>query len=630
MVKYYCEAVLNKLKQQSDILRDLPITIELTRMVANASVSAAENKIKINPNYIHERSSAAPTISHELAHIVYYRLYGFLSNKEDEIFADVYGMILCKRAGCSVAEVRDDWNDELRKREYPNDDAHPENKIRYYILKRAMAYLDDLPNVEIKNPKIPERNGFEESPFDVSLRRQRIKQKHHFNEDGTRSEQPNTTDVLNPDLTANQFKREILMSNLLGLAQESLYSVGTRVLGEKSLAEDYPVLEKVHNTLTQAAFEDADPWLLKKIIPPYEEKIMTQLENIRQTQDAPAFGECVEQFLWHKNRFMSAQHRKQLQKWYIENLLKQCGCDDGSERFTANLNNALNKLNHRLHNADVLPLLRDIKNALKVQDRNIPLLQTFARDNEQETKQIRSETLITECLLNSEQALKTVQYLSDAKKEPFCYEKFYGNYWYNDYTRRDEPLIEKSLINEETLREICEDMMTVSPRKRAEIFCLLMENISPKNNMHKLELFVNKTTEKDSLYKTLVEEYIKTYEPDQQPYVIASLVSKKNRNRDYSYEDYFKTILQNSGIDGIRTYNALYPQKIPEEIVSLDTNRTALHAKDMIIFANLRKLGQKTIYHADTNLRKIGQQIVQATRNSIARPLLNRQNPKNY
>lgn len=623
-MRHYYETVLKKLAEQSDILRNMQITLEVTTETANAAVNVLENKIKVNPNYLREQSSAAPTISHELAHIAYYQLYGFLSNKEDEIFADVYGMILCKRAGWDVARVRDDWNDELKKRKYTNNDEHPENKIRYCILKRAVAYLDDLPSVKIKNPQISERDGFGESPFDVSLRRQRLKQKYQFNDDGTRSLQQDVTDVLNSDLTNEQFKKKILDSNLLGLEQQSLYSIGTRVLEEKSLVEDYPVLEKVHNTLTQVAFEDSDPWLLKKIIPQYEEKIMTKLENISQTQDASTFGECVGQFLWHKNRFMSAQHRKQLQKWYIENLQQQCGCDDGSEQFAANLNKALDKLNYRLHNADVLPLLHDIKNALKIQERNIPLLQTFARNNEQETKQIRSETLITECLLNSEQALKTVQYLSDDKKEPFCYEKFYGNYWYNDYTRRDEPLIEKSLVSEEMLQEICEDMMTVSPKKRAEIFCLLMENISPNDNMYKLELFVNKTAEKDSLYKTLVEEYIKTYEPDQRPYVVASLVSKKNRNRDYSYEDYFKTILQNSGIDGIRAYNALYPQKIPEEIVSLDTNRTALHAKDMIIFANLRKFGQKMAQATNSDINKIGQKIVQSTQKSIAKSLMGR------
>ena len=623
-MRHYYETVLKKLAEQSDILRNMQVTLEVTTETENAAVNVLENKIKVNPNYLREQSSAAPTISHELAHIVYYQLYGFLSNKEDEIFADVYGMILCKRAGWDVARVRDDWNDELKKRKYTNNNEHPENKIRYYILKRAVAYLDDLPSVKIKNPQISERDGFGESPFDVSLRRQRLKQKYRFNDDGTRSRQQDVTDVLNSDLTNEQFKKKILDSNLLGLEQQSLYSIGTRVLEEKSLVEDYPVLEKVHNTLTQVAFEDADPWLLKKIIPQYEEKIMTKLENISQTQDASTFGECVGQFLWHKNRFMSAQHRKQLQKWYIENLQQQCGCDDGSEQFAANLNKALDKLNYRLHNADVLPLLRDIKNALKIQDRNIPLLQTFARNNEQETKQIRSETLITECLLNSEQALKTVQYLSDDKKEPFCYEKFYGNYWYNDYTRRDEPLIEKSLVSKEMLQEICEDMMTISPKKRAEIFCLLMENISPNDNMYKLELFVNKTAEKNSLYKTLVEEYIKTYEPDQRPYVVASLVSKKNRNRDYSYEDYFKTILQNSGIDGIRAYNALYSQKIPEEIVSLDTNRTALHAKDMIIFANLRKLGQKMAQATNSDINKIGQKIVQSTQKSIAKSLMGR------
>jgi hypothetical protein len=108
--------------------------------------------------------------------------------------------------------------------------------------------------------------------------------------------------------------------------------------------------------------------------------------------------------------------------------------------------------------------------------------------------------------------------------------------------------------------------------------------------------------------------------------VVASLISKKKLNKDYTYEDYFKTILENSGIDGIRVYNALYADKKAEEIVSLATNRTALHSQDMIIFANLRSLGQKMAQQSDADIRKIGKKIVSAMQKSIAKPLKKERN----
>lgn len=616
------QAVLQKLMDQSDILRNMQITLDITSEVENASANVLENKIKINPDYLKSVKEVAPTLSHELAHIVYYNIYGFKSNKEDEIFADVYGMILCKRAGFDVSKFKDEWNEKLQHKENP--DEHPQNKIRYYILKRMMSYLEDFNVVKINGVKQEKKHDYMVSSFDISIRRERLRQKFGLNEDETRATSCNTTDISKLELSAVEFRNELLDANLLCLPEDSLYDIGKRVLSEEVLAQDYQVLEKVHNTLTKAVFGTTDCGRLKRIILQSEEKMMSQLENMRHQENAQTFGECVEKLLLHKNRFTLPQSRKQLQKWYIESLVQRYGIDDGSSCYTEKLKSILDKLNNELHSADVLPLMRDIKETLQLQDRNIPLLQLFVRNNEQITKQIRMETLATECLLNSDQALKTVQYLSDSNLKPFHLEGFYGNCWYNDYTRKDEPLFEPSFVNKEDLQEICEDMVNITPKKRAEIFCLLMENISPADNMHKLELFVNKTTENDSLYKVLVEEYIKTYNENQQPYVVASLVSKKNRNQNYSYEDYFKLILENSGIDGIRSYNAIYADKKTEEIISLDTNRTALHSKDMIIFSNLRKLGQKIAQHTNTDIRKIGQTIMQATHKSVARPLLSR------
>lgn len=616
-MKHYCQTILDKLQQQSDILRNMPITLKITGSVDNGSVDVLKKNIELNPDYIKNPKVVAPTIAHELAHIVYYELYGFKRNKEDEIFADVYGMILCKRAGFDISEFRNEWNNKLER--MTNTNEHPQNKIRYLILKRASAYLDDIDTIKIDHQSAG-RPDFEEAPFDITLRREVLKKRYKIEDDDKKNEQ-NTVDIFREDIPLSELKQKILNTDLLGHQNGDLNRLSAKILQNKILYEDYKVLEKMHNTLSQTAFYNSEEWYDKDRIIPFENKMMNHLKGMKQKQTPQEFRKDVEVLLWHKNRFSSPQQRKQLQSWYVESLLEQYGKDDGTDKYSQQLNENLNKLNNKLHNADILPLLQKIKDALVLKDRNIPILQSFAQQNSQETKQIRMETLVTECLLSFDQAVQTIRFLSNNKIKPFRYECFEGKYWYNDYTRKNEPLMTVSAIKENELNEIRNDMANITPKKRTELFCLLLEGVYGRNGAQTLEMFINKKKTNDKIYKTLVDEYIKTYEPEQQPYVIASLISKKKPNKDYTYEDYFKMILENSGIDGIRAYNALYTDKRKEEIFSLATNRSALHSQDMIIFANLRSLGQKMAQQSDDNLKKIGQKIISATQKSIAKPL---------
>ncbi len=614
-----CQAILSKLQQQSDILRNMPISVEVTEATENGSVDVKNKLIKVNPQYISGLQVAESTIAHELAHIAYYELYGFKRNKEDELFADVYGMILCKRAGYDISEDMKKWNEKLKRIE--NTDEHPQNKIRYLIMKRVAAYMDDFNNVKVNYKNAPKpRQDYAEAPFDITLRRERLRKKFGVEDDDVRTKL-NPEDIMRDDISVGEFRDKILSADLLGLSVGVLGELSQKILKERKLSQDYKVLVKMYSTLKHVAFENSDDWFLAEKIALYGGRIMQRLNLMSQQQNPQTFRENVETLLWHKHRFTSPRHRKQLQNWYTECLLEQYGKDDGSEKYATELAGNLEKFHNKLHNADVLPLLKNIKDTLQLTDRNILLLQSFAQNNSQETKQIRMEVLATECLLSFDQAVKTVRYLSSNKIKPFRYETFEGKYWYNDYTRRDEPLKTVSFIKEDVLKEIHDDMANINPKKRAEIFCLLLENVSNNDGIGKLELFVAKKAKNDNIYKTLVDEYIKTYEPKQQAYVVASLVSKKKLSKDYSYEDYFKTILENSGIDGIRAYNALYADKRKEEIMSLDTNRTALHSKDMLIFANLRELGQKMAQHSSADLQKIGNKIMQATAKSIAKPL---------
>ncbi|MBQ9035108.1 MAG: hypothetical protein IJ099_03990 [Alphaproteobacteria bacterium] len=615
-MKHYCQTILIRLQQESDILRNMPITLDVTNEVENGSTDVKTKNIKVNPQYISKPKVAVSTIAHELAHIVYHELYGFKRNKEDEIFADVYGMILCKRAGFDITDMKDEWKCKLKRMENTNE--HPQNQIRYLILKRVEAYLDDFNTIKINNQSA-RRSDYEEAPFDITFRRDRSRKAFGIEDDDKRTTKANAQELLRANISTDELKQKIMTSDLLTLCQNDLHDLSEKIC-KRALFQDYDVIEKMHNALTQSSFESTDNKYKEDIIS-LENQMIQELMAMQSQQIPQVFRKKVEVLLWHKNRFTSPLDRKQLQNWYVKSLLKQYGKDDGSEQYTADLSENLSRLHNKLHNADVLPLLRNIRDMLKLKEHNLPLLQSFAQQNNQETKQIRMEILATECLLSIDQAVKTVRYLSSNKLEPFRYEGFHGEYWYNDYTRKSEPLMTVSFIDEETLKEIHDDLANITPKKRAEIFSLLLESVGQKDGVGKLELFVDKKSKQDNLYKMLVDEYIKTYTQEQQGYVVASLISKKKLNKDYTYKDYFKTILENSGIDGIRVYNALYEDKKKEEIISLATNRTALHSQDMLIFANLRMLGQKMAQHSDLNLQKIGKKIMQATQKSIARPL---------
>lgn len=107
--------------------------------------------------------------------------------------------------------------------------------------------------------------------------------------------------------------------------------------------------------------------------------------------------------------------------------------------------------------------------------------------------------------------------------------------------------------------------------------------------------------------------YLSTYKPEQQPYVVATLLSRKQPGARYGYEDYFKEILNSSGIKGLRALNQIYNTKLPEEILKIETNMSPLKAQDGIIFDNLRKLGVLAQKNDNTEIRKIGRHLMIAT-----------------
>ena len=137
-----------------------------------------------------------------------------------------------------------------------------------------------------------------------------------------------------------------------------------------------------------------------------------------------------------------------------------------------------------------------------------------------------------------------------------------------------------------------------------------MENISPQNCTEKLELFVDKKDENHDFYKSVMETYLKTYSNNQQPYVVSTLISRKDITRPYSYEDYFKTMLLNSGIAGRRIHDSLYGTDFSKNVQDVHRNYVPLFSDDNIEFANLAKLGKALQSSTNPQSKNLGQQII--------------------
>ena len=259
--------------------------------------------------------------------------------------------------------------------------------------------------------------------------------------------------------------------------------------------------------------------------------------------------------------------------------------------------------------ADVYAFTKTLYQELNIQDKNMPVLQSFMERNRFEMMSVRLETLITECLINSKQALMTLEYLTGIHQKSF---QFKGVY------QKKTGIKEYSYITAPILKEIRNDLENIHPSKRADLFGLLMENIGTRGNLKKLDLFVDKRDEQSDVYKKLMQTYIKTYAPDQQHDVVATLVSLKEINKPFGYEDYFKALLMHSGIDGRRVHDALYQTKSAACVSDMFHRSSPLYKENNIIFANLRELGEQIKNKKDKQLCKIGTQIELATQKKQA------------
>ncbi len=530
----YLTGIMHKLQQQSDLLRGKDVALCLTEdydVAERAAVSTGTQTVLFNVDYLRENPSisedaVAAEIAHELSHLVYREKFALAGkSKEEEIFADNYGLVLLNRAGYNVRNSLHE--EELEVEE--NRDVHPADKIRELICRRTVAAL----NAPIR----------ENTPFTGKI--------------------PNTPLV------------------------ETAYNV-LQERGQRLAAHD---IRQANTDLERQPSDVAQKY----------DDLIPNLTALQAQTDADDFVALVGTYLSAEHRAPEATARRKLHMLYASALYGALGKDDGSAEYGQRLGNELEKLRGQIHNADALPLAQILQKRLQIND-NMHILQKFVKDNSFEMNQIRSELLLTECLVYPEQALPTAQYLSGLTNEvPMHYVD-------------DDNGERYSYISADELQNLRDDWANVTPSKRADIFAILMENVAPKDNpAQKLAQFIGKTAENDAVYKPLVEMYLATYTPEQQPYAVSTLVSRKELNRPYGYEDYFKAILLNSGIKGLRAYNAVYNIHRPEQINKLSTNSSALVSEDGIIFNKLAELGRAAQQSDNPELQKIGRQLVYAT-----------------
>lgn len=615
----YLTAIMHRLQDQSDVLRSQDIAICLSNDKKHANNAFAYNKSKtiiLGLQYLKKMAkqsedAVAQTIAHELSHIIFKQKYHIHADKEEEIFADNYGLILCHRAGYNVTTKR--WTDKLSAE--INDDQHPQAQIRNLIMQRTVARLkaSDKPLTKFKKT-IPNNNkNFVEYYEDVLKQREKDTICHQIYTDLPTPQQDDepTTDYTYPDDSKIEFllslpnlkkdqKFSILHINFDNCSLENICKLYQKVDKSPVLSSDWAVLMQFRKAFIQNSknFDEDIPF--GTIIQKLDDFFIAKIESINNDKDRQEF---TKKFLDLHNRFSSPQHRRKIMELYAKNLVLRYGFDDGSEKYGRHLKLELKQIARKIHNADVIPLMQEVRRQIKITPQNLYVIQDFVTKNSFELQQVRAETLITGCLLNPQQALETVKYLTNSELPAFHFCGIYPPSSKKEY----------SYINATTLSDIRNDWTTVSPSKRTDIFTLLMENISPDDCNKKLALFVDKTTKDDEIYKSVMETYINTYPPQQQPYVVATLVSRKDINRPFSYEDYFKTMLQNSGINGCRVHDKLYGTDLSENIGDIHRNYIPLYDDDNIEFANLQKLGLKLQTNSDDKLKKIGQQILFVT-----------------
>ena len=619
----YLTEIMHRLQKQSSVLKPMNIRLVLSDMpdrTDNAYCFREEKVILMGLRYLKKRAKygedmVAATIAHELSHIVYrnkYQFYGL--SKEEEVFADMYSIILRHRAGYNTNI--NPWKKRIKYK--INEDSHPQGKIRRLIMKRLSSSLETR-NVKITPfrvsfPKSEFITNLDEYPQGVSDMRPETSQKiltdiqirrdAEYKDKERKLNEKRLKSILAVK-SLNETHRNFIKSldcKLLSCAQ--FFELYEKVMESDALKDDMFLMLKFRDALAYINLRDGGN-LFPDLWRTLDRQAMKITKMAMPSMESERMLAYLKIFIDVRFRLHDEKNRQKIYEMYAQSFAAQYGKDTGTDKYGALLAKELKALSGKMCAADVYAFTKTLYQELNIQDKNVPVLQSFMERNRFEMLSVRMETLITECLINKEQALMTLEYLTGVRQKAFQFKGVYN---------KKTGFKEYSYITTADLKEICNDLENVHPSKKADLFGLLMENIGTRDSLKKLDLFVDKRDERDEVYKKLMQMYVKTYAPDQRHDVVATLVSLKERNKPFGYEDYFKALLMHSGIDGRRVHDALYQTKSAVCVSDMFHRSSPLYKENNIIFANLRELGEQIKNKKDEALCKIGTQIELATR----------------
>ena len=608
----YLYEILHKLQNQSNFLRHKDIAICLSNEKSrtdNTSFVFAADTIVVGLNHLkkfaaHSEDAVAAVLAHELSHKIFRHKYSFCGGKEEEIFADNYGLILCDKAG---------YNPSISLWDRPlspdlNDTIHPQHKIRQLIMNRTAAKLSNS-NIEF----IPFR---EDIPSRVPLlknhraliakRTKKTKKLPNIlplktDLDVFSDTEQDDTNLISYLLSLKKLNAEhffyIQLLDLSSCDYDNVVELYKKVKKSRSLSKDTISLQKLRDGLIQHHLLMNDTPEGLAILDELDSLFTAKTEEINLPQKRLL---SARHLLNLNHRCIQKAHRQKVYDIFANTLKELYGTDDSSAAYGILLENQLRQLSGKIHNSDVLPLSQTLQDTLNITENHRHVLQNFAKNNSFEVQQIRTELLITECLLNGEQALQTVKYLISDNLPPFQFEGIYD---------KSSQEVVYSLIDDTILKDIHDDWATISPNKRADIFMLLMQNIPSENAAQKLDLFVDKKDDESFGFKPVVEAYLDTYPPEKQNDVVATLVSLKDIDKPFGYEEYFKTILQNSGIKGKRLHDRIYKTNLSAEIESKHRSYEPIYAEGEIVYANLDKWQKSLLQTPDTKTKRSAKQM---------------------
>ena len=623
----YLEEIMHKLQDQSDYLRGKDIAIcvsnnpkklDIGYGTDNACFIAKSAAILFDLEYLRKcaawgEDGVASTIAHELSHYVYKEKNQLRGGKEEEIFADNYGLILCHRAGYNVRV-----NVDRRKRELSSElniDEHPQDKIRQLVMLRTCALFgfSEAPSTSFKVniPHKVDKNEINEYCNNLlKMRNQSIKAKTvsyietdlewlKDNENQNKNQPALVAHLLSLHSFKHYEKNTLLTLNFSNCCMEDLSALYEKVEKSPEIFNNEVLLKKFRKAFIRQKMIFEEDGKTRERIAKLDKFFVGRMGALITAREKINFA--VE-FMQPVTCFQNKEDRKKVYCLYAEGLRSRYGKDDGSWEYAEKISAELQLLKGKISNTEVIGLVKELQKSLDIKGTSLPVLQDFALKNSFEVQQIRTEILISECLVNQAQALKTLKFLTDDSQKPFQFQGVYDK----------SGKILDSYIDKQRIEDIREDWKDISPEKRAQYFSLLMESID-KPCEEKLALFVDGKRENDDVFKFVVDSYIQAYLPEQRPYIVATLVSYKDTDKPFSYEDYFKKILLNSGVQGRAIYNKLYQEGVSEEILDAHRNYSPVYADNGIIFSNLAKLGDVCKKNSDLRLKRLGETISSVT-----------------